>query len=265
MTASIWTGDSAVGISGRVALGRTRFNRHGRPYPPTLLTWAVRLTHAVPYLPPEWNAEAPGSRFTTRAALALLTRPGGAPVFAEGSDAGNASEVVREAVGNDTGGAELGMSNAIDGSWGRGADGWVPVVEWTLQAAVGGVIGAAAYDALKRAGRSLRDLLNGLHNRDVGVLVSRGAAALLAVDHVITAGGGDVPDVEFVEEPSAIAGDSALELNYVGAEPWIVSLVNLARTRRYLVVVGASGEIVASLEFDISEIEQLYLRLPPRD
>jgi hypothetical protein len=71
-------------------------------------------------------------------------------------------------------------------------------------------------------------------------------------------------DVEFVEEPSTLGGGQPTELNYVGADPWLVSLLNARRTRRYIVVVMPDGSVGGSLGLALGPIERAYLP-PPRD
>lgn len=220
----------------------------------------------VPDTPRTWNLEQAGSRFTTRAALAVLTRSYGASRYPEGEEAGSADDVIADALGGPPSGVRgLGEARAVDAFYGRGAAGWVPVVEWTMQAVVGGVIGNVAWDALKRGARELRELTEPLRERQVDFLVSRGTAALLAIDHLLRSGHETaILDVEAVEEPSALKGGPPLELNFVGIEPWLVSLVNASRSARYIVAISPSGQIGGVLRLAVGEIERHYLRIPDR-
>lgn len=218
----------------------------------------------MPNLPRDWNPEQAGSRFTSRASLAILSRPNGASRYAEGSDTGPTEDVIADALGPAASALPgLGQGRAVDGSYGRGASGWVPVIEWTAQAAIAGVVGAAAVEALKNGARELHALTERLRAKKVDFLVSRGTAALLAIDHILRSSDeSDILDVEAVEEPSMLNGDPATELGFVGSEPWLVSLLNAPRTARYLVAVSPSGQILGVLRLPIGEFEQLYLRVP---
>lgn len=213
--------------------------------------------------PAWWNPEAAGSRFTTRASLAILTRRGGADRHAVGQDSGPTEEITLEALcGPPSSIEELGDGRVVDGSYGRGAAGWVPVVEWTLQAMLAG----AAWDVIKRGARRMRDLTESLRDGEVRFLVSRGTAALLAIAQVLeTTDESEVLDVEAVEEPSALAGAEPSEQNFVGIEPWLVSLINADRTTRYVVCVAPSGEIQGVMSLPMGDAEGLYHPIPPPD
>lgn len=220
----------------------------------------------MPNLPHEWDPDQPGSRFTTRVGLAILSRPGGGSRHSDGSETGPTREIITEALGGPLVVGDLGAGRAVDSSYGRGASDWVPVVEWAASALVGGVIGNAAWDALKKTASEIRDLTEQLREREVGFLVSRGTAGLLAIDHVLRTGDEtDVLDVEAVEEPSALNGGQAHELNYVGIEPWLVSLINADRSGRYVIAVSPDGSIAGALKLQISELERAYLGVPARD
>jgi hypothetical protein len=76
-------------------------------------------------------------------------------------------------------------------------------------------------------------------------------ALLLAVQYVVETGdeqGG--LEVEAIEEPSTLGGRSAIELSYVGVEPWLVSLV----------AVNPDGTVAGFLRLEMSEGERLYWR-----
>jgi hypothetical protein len=214
---------------------------------------------------PDWDPEKRGSRFTSRAALAVLTRKGGVTRF-QRAETGVATEVITDALGPDalTRDPDLGPPRAVDGSDGRGAEVWAPVIEWTVQVGIAGIVGNAAWDALKGAAARLRDLTERSRRDGVRINVSRGSAALIAIGHILDEGHeDDVIDVEFAEEPSTLGRGRPQELNYVGADPWLVSLLNATRTRRYIVVVMPDGSIGGSLGLELAPIERAYL--PPSD
>jgi hypothetical protein len=213
------------------------------------------------------DVEKPGSRFTPSVALAILTRPGGERRYSEGSDTGDARAVVDEVLDGVSPDelSALGDHSVVDGSYGRGASGWVPVLEFAAQAIITGVIGNAAWDAIKVAARQLTDLLARFRREDVAVLVSRGSAALVAIQHLVADGKTGVLDIEAVEEPPAVAGRAPSELSYVGAEPWLVSLVNESRTVRYVVAISPAGEVIDTMTVPMTQQEAMYGILPPRD
>lgn len=160
----------------------------------------------------------------------------------------------------------MGVPRVVDGSDGRGAAAWVPVVEWALELAIPGVIGGAAWAGVARGARWARQLVVRLHRDQVQFYVSRGFAALIAIGYVLDEGlEYGVLDVELVEKLSRFGGRGVSELNYVGAEAWLVALLNEDRSRRYIVAVSPEGEAQGALALPVSEIERVYLGLPPRD
>lgn len=218
--------------------------------------------------PTSVDPEAVGSRFTGRVAVAVLTRRGGESRFDERGDTGDAQVVVDEISDPASDGPTdaLGERTIIQGSYGRGAESWVPVIEWSVAMALGGVLQGAAWDAVKLAAKQLTSALRGLRDRGVEVAISRGAAAHVAIAHVMEAtGDGGVLVVEAVEEPSALAGRPVTELSYVGSEPWLVSLRNERGTGRYIVAVSPSGEVLDSMSVPISDTEVGYGFPPPQD
>jgi hypothetical protein len=218
--------------------------------------------------PDGWDPEAPGSRFTGRVAIAVLSRRRQASRFGAGEDSGVAAEVIAEAVGADAleHDEALGKAVAVDGADGRGASMWAPVLEWTLDALGQGVVGAAGWLVLVNGAARLQSILRSLRDDDVRVNVSRGAAALLAIHHVRTAmGEADELVVEAADEPSGVRGDSPAELNYVGIEPWIVVLVDRSATKRYIVVVSPDGDILGAMRLQVGEAERYSWPFPPRD
>jgi hypothetical protein len=217
--------------------------------------------------PEGWDPEAPGSRFTRRPALAIASRRGGKSVYDPGSDTGDAQRVVTETIDEEflRGDEALGEARIVDGGRGRGAEGWVPVIEWVGNATAQGLVGAAASYAMLRTGRRLRELRRRLGDADIDLLVSRGAAEVLAVEHVVRAGmeNEGALDVESVAEASFIGGGTPPEMNYVGADPWLVALLNADRTRRYVVGVQPDGSVAGVLVLPLNELQAAYL--PRRD
>ena len=214
-------------------------------------------------LPEDWDPEAPGSRFTRRPALAIASRRGGKSVYDAGADSGDAQRVITETIDEEflRGDEALGEARILDGSRGRGAEGWVPVIEWMANAIGQGLVGAAASYAMLRAGRRLADLRSRLSEANVDMLVSRGAAEVLAVEHLVrgTMEKEGALDVESVVEASFIGGGAPPEMNYVGADPWLVSLLNADRTRRYVVGVQPDGSVVGVLVLPLNELQVAYL------
>jgi hypothetical protein len=213
------------------------------------------------------DPEAAGSRFTSRVAVAVLTRRGGETRFDERGDAGDAQAVVDDVTdpGADGPTDALGERTIIEGSYGRGASSWTPVIEWAAAIVVGGILQGAAWDSVKLAAKQLTSALRGLRDRGVEFAISRGAAAHVAVGHVMeTTGDVGVLVVEAVEEPSSLAGRPVTELSYVGSEPWLVSLRNERGTGRYIVAVTPSGEVLDSMSVPISDMEVGYGFPPPR-
>jgi hypothetical protein len=203
----------------------------------------------------------------SRVAIAILSRPCGASRFARGEESGVAIEIITEALGAQAlePSGVLGDAQAVDGSDGRGANAWAPILEWSLNTIGQGVIGTAAWLAIAEAGAHVRALLSSARQGDVHVNVSRGAAAAIALHHVRTAvGEQDLLWVEAAEEPSALRHEGPGELNYVGIEPWIVSLVNANGTKRYIVVVSPQGDIEGAMKLPIGELERTYGRFAPR-
>jgi hypothetical protein len=179
------------------------------------------------------------------------------------------SEVARMAISDHLGADSLepsgdaGRPAAVDGVVGRGAAAWIPVIEWAAAAVVGGVIQGAAWESFKATGRRLRDLLRRAKNDGETVYISRGAAAALAALHVLdeTEEHG-VIDTEAVLEPSSLRGERATEASYVGVEPWIVSLLNETRSKRYLVAVSCQGDIEGLITLPVGRIESIYSSMP---
>jgi len=176
------------------------------------------------------------------------------------------SGVAEDAIASDLGeewlasDAALGAVTVVDGVRGRGAAGWIPVLEWLgLQ-----VAGLGVAEALRTGIRRVRDKINEAKAKDHRVLVSRGLAALLAMEHVFeTTNETEVLNVEFAQEPSVLGGRPPSETSYTGLEPWIVSLVNGSRRMRYVLVVSPEGEIQGMAAAEAGKLDPMYGLLPP--
>jgi hypothetical protein len=207
----------------------------------------------MPRTPFDMDPDSPGSRFTLRPAIAV---PGG-----DGTD-----EIIRAAL-TESLDAEilerdpaLGEPDVARGGIGRGAEGFAGVIEWIGAAVAAGLIGGAAWDGAKAAGKRLAALAKrAFERRPDYIIMSRGAAALIAIDHL--AGLDPAIDglvLEAVEEPSSIAGRDSPELNYVGIEPWLVFLVDPRTQTRYVVAVSSDGQILGDMKFPFQKLEEYY-------
>jgi hypothetical protein len=207
------------------------------------------------------DTEGPTSRFNPRLAIGISTGE-----FGDGEGGVTAEAVVRDAVGDwllDEEQPELGRAEAFDGSAGRGASAWIPVVQWVGDLITNGIVDFAIVTAL---GDVLRRLRERKRTREaeggfMAVEVSRGVAAGLAAadvaENFVEAG---PLEVEAVEEPSSIAGHDVTELSYTGLEPWIVLLRNMDAEVRYIVVVLPDGTIAGRLQVPFLPFEAGYLR-----
>ena len=178
-----------------------------------------------------------------------------------------AEQVLRDAVGDwvlEEQPGDLGRAEARDGSAGRGAEAWIPVVQWAADVVANNVVDITIGYALARILGRLRERKQE-RKAEGGFLtveVSRGVAAGLAAADVAEHFDEPGPlEVEAVEEPSAIAGHEVTELSYTGLEPWIVLLRNMEAEVRYLVVVLPDGRIVGRLRVPFLEHEAGFL--PP--
>lgn len=211
----------------------------------------------------DWNLEQPGSRFTGRPAIAIV--------------AGEAFTIRRErgetAVGETAAMAlvgersledhvALGRPIVVDGSIGRGASSWIPVIEWSLEVIGTAMAGNAAWDGTKWAARVFRERVDSARRRNP-ILVSRGAAALLAVDHVSDHVGALGPlSVESVLEPSAFNGDPPTELSYTGIEPWLVCVSDESKGHRYVVAVQADGTVIGTIAVPVDDLQRMFSEFP---
>jgi hypothetical protein len=219
---------------------------------------------------PVFDPEEPGSRFTSRIALAVsaMSTHGDRRELAGARESDIAEMAISDHLGADSlePSGDAGTPVAVDGVVGRGAAAWVPVIEWAAAAVVGGVIQGAAWESFKATGRRLRDLLRRAKNDGETVYISRGAAAALAAIYVLeeTEEHG-VLDTEAVLEPSTLRGERATESSYVGLEPWIVSLLNEPRSKRYLVAVSSQGGIDGLITLPVGRFESMYSSMPSRE
>jgi hypothetical protein len=141
-----------------------------------------------------------------------------------------------------------------------GASAWTPIIEWALDVGIPNLWPVAAWDGIKLAAKAAGQLVSQLRDHEAEFLVSRGYAVLLAIEYLLDEGAEDgVLEVEAVAEPSSLAHRSLTEVNYVGAEPWIVFLLNERRTRRYIVAVSPDGSLLGAIGIPVSELERAYL------
>lgn len=205
----------------------------------------------MPTFPSDWDSEKPGSRFTTRPAVAVLT--------ADREEAPRDVETyMRDALGSDALRPDevLGQPRVVVGSEGRGAETWVGVIEWVLEEAAT----ETAWTALGVMARRFGEWFDRLRGAKVSLQASRGAARMLAVRHIYSmTSETDLLHVDVIEEPSTMGGERPTETGYVGAEPWIVITRNASNTCRYLVVVMPDGEIGGEVHIPITPIERYYL------
>jgi hypothetical protein len=212
----------------------------------------------------DFDPEHSGGRFNPRVAVAVVVPEADWVEYGEGEEAiaraaeAQAGEWLLE---EDD---QLGEPHAVNGSIGRGAEGWVPVVEWLVNAIGEGVIdlvmAGAAAAVLRRLRRRGADGAE-CERQPPSFYISRGMAAAVAADDVANSFGDRGPlEVEAVEEPSSIAGVPAIETSYVGLEPWVVLLRNVAAERRYYVIVAPNGEIMGRIVTPFLEWEKGYLR-----
>lgn len=215
---------------------------------------------ARPEFPTFLDPEQRGSRFSSRAAMAILV-----PSDGEGGDPREVAAAVLTPA-NRSVIPDLGEGQPISGSYGRGASGWATVIEWALQAAIAGLIGEASWKLAKLQARQLRALVDRLRSDGTRIAISRGAAVWIAIAHVTEEAEGDeILDVEAAKEPSVIAGRTVSEISYVDFEPWLIFLVNESRTARYIVAVSPMGEVLNWMKLPMEELERMYAVLPPRD
>jgi hypothetical protein len=137
------------------------------------------------------------------------------------------------------------------------------VLEFVLEAAGQGVIGLIVTAPLIAAARRYKQLRDRMKDRGAGLLVNRAGAALLALEDVRELN--PCPGrlwIESAEEMSTVAGRPSPELNYVGADSWLVLVVDLDRRLRHVRTVSPSGEITGRITAKLSDLERVYLPAP---
>lgn len=214
----------------------------------------------------EFDLDAPRSRFTMRPGIAVVL----GPEWMEGSE--GKVNFARTAITSEFGEAwlqpdpDIGEVQILDGSLGRGASGWIPVLEWVGLHAAGGLIGLGASEAARAGIKRIRAKIDEARSRDHRVMVSRGLAATLAMEHVFdTTDESEVLHVEIAQEPSVLGGRPPSETSYTGLEPWLVSLVNGSRRMRYVLVVSAEGDIEGCIAVPAEAFEAMFGLLPPTE
>lgn len=215
---------------------------------------------------PRFDLDAPGSRFTMRPALAIglglesMEPSEGKRDFAKTAIS---SELGKSWLEDDP---DLGHVTAVNGSQGRGAAGWIPVIEWLGLHGAGGLVGLGASQAARAGIRRIRERIQQAKASNHRPLVSRGLAATLAMEHVFeTTDETLVLNVEFAQEPSVLGGRPPSETSYTGLEPWIISLVNASRRIRYVAVVAPDGDIHGCIISPAGEFDYMFGLLPPTD
>ncbi len=214
----------------------------------------------------QFDQEPPGSRFTMRLGLAVQV----GRQWREQSE--KQSGVARTAIGAEFGAdwleadPDIGEVRVLDGVKGRGAATWVPVIEWLGMNATGGLVGLGASQAARAGLKRIRAKIEKARSDDHRVMVSRGLAATLAMEHVFeTTDETEVLHVEIAQEPSVLGGRPPSETSYTGLEPWIVSLVNGSRRTRYVLVVNAEGDIEGCIAVAAGKFEPMFGLLPPTE
>lgn len=226
----------------------------------------VRMPGRRPSSDSELDLEAAGSRFTMRPAFAI--RVGREWMDRSEHEAGVARHAIADELGEGwlSADPDIGAPRVLDGVQGRGAAAWIPVLEWLGDKAGGELVGFAAGQAVLAGVRRVRDKMKEARSGGHRVMVSRGLAAVLAMEHVLeTTDETGVLQVEFAQEPSSLAGRPLSETSYTGIEPWVISLVNASRRTRYLLVVSPDGNIEGCVATLVGEFEAVYSPLPPAE
>lgn len=216
----------------------------------------------MPRSPVDWDLEGPGSRFTLNAGVVFLVGEYPEAERDHRAPTDVAADVIRDRVGEwifdkNPG---LGRGQAVSSGVGRGAEGWAPVIEWLVQP----IVGALAWETVRRGAKGAKQIIDKLRQKPQPRFeVSRGMAGLLSIEDVLERHPDIGPlEMEAVEEPSSIAGLPVQELSYVGLEPWLVLLVDRAKTRRFLVAVNPDGQIAGRMDLNMNEFEKLYWQSP---
>lgn len=214
-----------------------------------------------------FDLDAPGSRFRMQLGMAVQL----GPEWMEPPDRapkGFARNAIRAELGDSwlEADPDVGEVTILDGSQGRGAAGWIPVLEWIGLNAAGGLIGITVEEAARAALRRIRDKIEQARTEGHRVFVSRGLAAAIAMDHVFaTTDETEVLHVEVAQEPSVMGGRQPTETSYTGLEPWIISLVNGSRQTRYVLVVSPEGDVAGCITAKAGEFDWMFGLLPPTE
>jgi len=204
------------------------------------------------------DPDNPAGRFNLKPAIAVVVHE------KDWDRYGSAEEALSSQVGDWILDEEpiLGKPRTVDGSLGRGAEAWVPVVEWLVNAAGGGIVDLSIAGAVTAVIRRLRrHRAEQPEEERRSFLISRGVAIAVAADDVRTEFGDEGQlEVEAVEEPSTIGGGEPSEISYVGVEPWIVLLRNVEVEARYIVVVAPDGDVMNRMKTSLLPWEKEFLR-----
>ena len=206
-----------------------------------------------------FDLEAQGSRFTIRPAFAIQVERDW--IDKSEREAGVARRAVSTEFGDDWAAddPDMGEILVLDGAQGRGAAGWIPIVEWLGDKAGGGLVGLVVGKAALAGIARIRTKIEEARSDGRRVMVSRGLAIRLAAEHVLTATDETgVLQVEFANEPSSMAGKPVTETSYTGIEPWIISLVNESWKTRYLLTVGPEGDVQGCLATPMGKLEAVF-------
>lgn len=205
-----------------------------------------------------------GSRFYGQPGFAVLRGEGGGDPSGFDGDRGDAMARVASALGEKPGDdPDLGRPKVVDGSYGRGADSWTAVLEWTISAAGQGIVGLIATAPIIAAARRYDAIKKRMRQRGASYLVNRAGALLIALDDAAE----EAPSesrlwLESAEEMSTVAGRPITEHGYVGADSWLVFLVDVDRALRYVRIVSPDGEIAGRTSTSLNDLERLYLPAP---
>lgn len=208
--------------------------------------------------------DSSGSRFYSQPGFAVLSGEDDTDPSGYDGDSGDAMARVTSALdGEPAQDPELGRPTVGGAGYGRGAAGWTAVVEWTLETAAQGVIGLMVTAPIIAASRKFLALKRRMEQTGARFLMNRGGAALIALVDVSS----DAPNdsrlwLESAEEISTVAGRPISELNHVGADPWLVFIVDLERNLRYVRIVSPAGDVVGGTTASLNELERLYLPSP---
>lgn len=212
------------------------------------------------------DLDTPGSRFTMQPGMAVQV--GRRWMEQSEKQTGVARTAISAEFGDDwlEEDPDIGEVRVLDGVQGRGAAAWIPVIEWLGLHAAGGLVGLGAGEAARAGLKRIRAKIERARSEDHRVMVSRGLAATLAMEHVFeTTDETEILHVEIAQEPSVLGGRPPSETSYTGLEPWIVSLVNGPRRTRYVLVVGAEGDIEGCISVASVEFEPMFGLLPPTE